>query len=166
MGTASGLDIKNGPALTWDSFWSQGEPPMPLKSRLKASTVSDRGRDQSEPDKVVGAPKTMSIPEAGHLYFGLSKNGSYDAAQRGEIPYFRVGRLKRVSIAKMEQMMLEGANVAPPAAYRDAGQEARHAHEISALDRSAARIARADARAPRHKLSRRPFDRRPSSNHF
>lgn len=29
---------------------------------------------------------TISVPEAGRRYFGLSRNGSYDAARRGEIP--------------------------------------------------------------------------------
>jgi hypothetical protein len=49
--------------------------------------------------------KTMSIPAAGKLYFGLSKNGSYAAADRGEIPWIRVGRLKRVPIAAMERRL-------------------------------------------------------------
>ena len=49
--------------------------------------------------------KTMSIPAAGKLYFGLSKNGSYAAADRGEIPWIRVGRLKRVPVAAMERRL-------------------------------------------------------------
>jgi len=49
--------------------------------------------------------KTMSIPAAGKLYYGLSKNGSYAAADRGEIPYIRVGRLKRVPVALMERRL-------------------------------------------------------------
>jgi hypothetical protein len=56
----------------------------------------------------VGAPKTLSIPEAGFIYFGLSKAGSYNAADRGEFPVIRIGRLRRVPIAAMEQMMLTG----------------------------------------------------------
>ena len=40
-------------------------------------------------------PWTMSIPAAGRKYYGLSRNGSYDAAKRGEIPTVDVGRLKR-----------------------------------------------------------------------
>jgi hypothetical protein len=54
-------------------------------------------------------PKTLSIPEAGARYFGLSKNGSYDAAARGEIPYIEIGRLKRVPVVVMERLMIEGA---------------------------------------------------------
>ena len=58
-------------------------------------------------------PKTLSIPEAGRLYFGLSKNGSYDAAARGELPFIRIGRLKRVNVAKMEQIMADGVGIVP-----------------------------------------------------
>jgi hypothetical protein len=58
-------------------------------------------------------PKTLSIPEAGARYFGLSKNGSYDAAARGEIPYIEIGRLKRVPVVVMERMMLEAVTRKP-----------------------------------------------------
>jgi hypothetical protein len=47
----------------------------------------------------------MSIPEAGSLYYGLSRNGSYDAAKRGEIPVLRVGRKLRVPVAAMERLL-------------------------------------------------------------
>jgi hypothetical protein len=58
-------------------------------------------------------PKTLSIPEAGARYFGLSTNGSYDAAARGEIPYIKIGRLKRVPVVAMERIMTEGATGKP-----------------------------------------------------
>jgi hypothetical protein len=45
---------------------------------------------------------TISVPEAGKRYFGLSRNGSYAAAARGEIPVVKVGRLKRVPVRAME----------------------------------------------------------------
>ena len=45
---------------------------------------------------------TISVPEAGLRYFGLSRNGSYAAAARGEIPVIKVGRLKRVPVRAME----------------------------------------------------------------
>lgn len=45
---------------------------------------------------------TLSVPQAGKKYFGLSRNGSYDAAARGEIPTIRIGRLLRVPIRAME----------------------------------------------------------------
>ena len=47
-------------------------------------------------------PLTISVPEAGERYFGLSRNGSYDAAARGEIPTIRVGKLLRVPVRAME----------------------------------------------------------------
>jgi excisionase family DNA binding protein len=54
-------------------------------------------------------PKTISIPEAGRRYFGLSRNGSYDAAERGEIPFIQIGRLRRVPVQLMEKMLAEAA---------------------------------------------------------
>ena len=54
-------------------------------------------------------PKTLSVPEAGKKYFGLSRNGSYDAAERGDIPTIKVGRLLRVPVRAMERM-LDAAN--------------------------------------------------------
>jgi hypothetical protein len=50
-------------------------------------------------------PKTLSVPEAGAKYFGLSRNGSYDSAARGEIPTIKVGRLLRVPVRAMEAKM-------------------------------------------------------------
>ncbi len=50
-------------------------------------------------------PKTVSVPEAGKEYFGLSRNGSYEAARRGDIPTIRVGRLLRVAVAAMERIV-------------------------------------------------------------
>jgi hypothetical protein len=66
------------------------------------------------------ATKTMSVPEAGLVYFGLGRNASYDAARRGEIPIIRVGRLVRVPVAAMERMLDEaGSYVAEAQAQRD-----------------------------------------------
>ena len=54
-------------------------------------------------------PKTMSVPEAGRIYFGLSRNGSYEAARRGELPTIRIGARLRVPVCRLERM-LEGIN--------------------------------------------------------
>jgi hypothetical protein len=51
--------------------------------------------------------ETMSVPQAGKKYYGLSKNGSYDAAAGGDIPYIRIGRLMRVPIRSMEKKLDE-----------------------------------------------------------
>jgi excisionase family DNA binding protein len=50
-------------------------------------------------------PLTMSVPEAGKKYFGLSRDGSYRAAERGEIPTIRIGRLLRVPVRVMERLL-------------------------------------------------------------
>jgi hypothetical protein len=50
-------------------------------------------------------PKTLSVPQAGRDYFGLSRNGAYAAAARGEIPTVKIGRLLRVPIRALEQML-------------------------------------------------------------
>jgi hypothetical protein len=50
-------------------------------------------------------PLTLSVPEAGRRYFGLSRNGSYNAAAAGTIPTLRVGKLLRVPVRAMEKML-------------------------------------------------------------
>jgi hypothetical protein len=50
--------------------------------------------------------RTMSVPEAGRIYYGLSRAASYDAAARGDIPTIRVGnKTLRVPIAAMERRL-------------------------------------------------------------
>jgi hypothetical protein len=51
------------------------------------------------------APLTITVPEAGKKYFNLSRDASYAAAQRGDIPTIRIGRLLRVPVAAMEQKL-------------------------------------------------------------
>jgi hypothetical protein len=55
--------------------------------------------------KARAASETMSVPEAGKKYFGLSRNGSYAAADRGEIPTIPIGKLRRVPVRLMERML-------------------------------------------------------------
>ena len=50
-------------------------------------------------------PKTISVPRAGKEYFGLSRNASYAAAARGEIPVLRIGRLLKVPVVAMERRL-------------------------------------------------------------
>jgi excisionase family DNA binding protein len=45
------------------------------------------------------------LPDAGRRYFGLGRNASYDAAERGEIPAIRIGRLLRVPVRALEKML-------------------------------------------------------------
>jgi hypothetical protein len=50
-------------------------------------------------------PKTLTVPEAGKRYFGFSRNKSYDAAARGQIPTIKIGRLLRVPVRALERML-------------------------------------------------------------
>jgi hypothetical protein len=50
-------------------------------------------------------PLTISVPEAGQRYFNLSRNASYAAAERGDIPTIRIGRLLRVPVRALERML-------------------------------------------------------------
>ena len=60
--------------------------------------------------------KTMSVPEAGRIYYGLGRNGSYEAARRGDIPVIRVGGLLRVPVIAMDRKLQAVADDTPPAA--------------------------------------------------
>jgi excisionase family DNA binding protein len=51
--------------------------------------------------------KTLTVPEAGKEYFGLSRNASYEAAHRGDIPTIRIGRLLRVPVVALERKLEE-----------------------------------------------------------
>lgn len=55
-------------------------------------------------------PKTLTVPEAGRRYFGLSRNASYEAAHRGDIPTIRLGRLLRVPVAAMERKLEQASD--------------------------------------------------------
>ena len=61
-----------------------------------------RGEGTSEP-----ATKLLTVPEAGRRYFKLSRNGSYAAAARGDIPVVRIGRKVWVSVPAIERMIDE-----------------------------------------------------------
>jgi len=56
------------------------------------------------------AKPTGSVPDVGRVCFGLSRNGSYDAAKRGDFPTIKMGRLIVVPTAPLRKMLgLEGA---------------------------------------------------------
>jgi hypothetical protein len=50
-------------------------------------------------------PKTLSVPDAGRKYFGLSRNAAYAAARRGEIPTIRLGHLLKVPVIGLELIL-------------------------------------------------------------
>jgi Helix-turn-helix domain len=49
--------------------------------------------------------KTLSVPEAGRLYFRIGRNAAYAAAKRGELPAIKIGARLRVPIVALEKMM-------------------------------------------------------------
>ncbi|MER8455834.1 helix-turn-helix domain-containing protein [Mesorhizobium sp. M1300] len=52
---------------------------------------------------------TLSVPEAGAVFFGLSRNGSYDAAKRGDFPTIQIGSRIVVPVAPIaERLGLRG----------------------------------------------------------
>ena len=54
---------------------------------------------------------TASVPEVGRICFDLSRNGSYDAAARGDFPTIQIGRLLRVPTALLRrQLGLDAGN--------------------------------------------------------
>jgi len=53
------------------------------------------------------AKLTLSVPEAGKLYFELGKNASYEAARRGEMPVIRIGSRLRVPVVAMERKLAD-----------------------------------------------------------
>jgi hypothetical protein len=80
----------------------------PINGSIAPGTIFGATARSSRPmsdDHDPEYPKTLSVPEAGRRYFGLSRNAAYDAAQRGDIPTIRVGKLLRVPVRAMEQML-------------------------------------------------------------
>jgi len=50
---------------------------------------------------------TISVPEAGRRYFGLSRNAAYEAARRGEIPVVRIGGRIFAVVEAIERRLAE-----------------------------------------------------------
>lgn len=61
--------------------------------------MSDEREDLNDETKL-----TMSVPAAGALV-GLNRNAAYAAAERGEIPTIRFGRLLRVPKAALRRKL-------------------------------------------------------------
>ena len=49
----------------------------------------------------------ITVPEAGAM-LGLSRDGSYQAAKRGDIPTIRIGRLVKVPVVQLERLLNGG----------------------------------------------------------
>ena len=72
------------------------------KVQSRPGRMGQRGEGTSEL-----ATKLLTVPEAGRRYFGLSRNGSYAAAARGDIPVVRIGRKVWASVPAIERMIDE-----------------------------------------------------------
>ena len=55
-------------------------------------------------DEALSRP-TLSVPNAGAVFFGLSRNGSYEAAKRGDLPTIRIGRKIVVPVAPIAERL-------------------------------------------------------------
>jgi hypothetical protein len=80
----------------------------------KRKPSGTRGKNKKRPPHE--RAQTLSIPEAGRIYLGLGKAASYDAAERGQIPFIQISpKIRRVPIRAMERM-LDSVEPTPTAA--------------------------------------------------
>ena|SRR5215469_10455564 len=96
-----------------------GASPPDDATETSAAALAATAGTLSGPQNLPEPIKTMSVPDAGRLYFGLSRNGSYEAARRGDLPVIRVGRLLRVVPSVLERRL---ATAGQPLAIRDASE--------------------------------------------
>jgi excisionase family DNA binding protein len=83
--------------------------------RKPRGRIQHKAAEPAAPERFV-----YTVPEAGAL-LGLSRNGAYEAAKRGEIPTLRIGRLLLVPKVAFHRM-LASATVAPGAPPSDGGK--------------------------------------------
>jgi hypothetical protein len=65
--------------------------------------------EENRPSGTASAPKTLSVPEAGRIYFGLGRNASYAAAARGELPIIEIWSRLRVAVVALDRMLESAA---------------------------------------------------------
>ena len=65
-----------------------------VAARPETTGRKPRSQSQHNQTEPPAAPERLvyTVPQAGAL-LGLSRNGSYEAAKRGDIPTIRIGRL-------------------------------------------------------------------------
>lgn len=51
------------------------------------------------------AQATISVPDAGKLFFGLERNGAYEAARRGDFATIRIGRRMMVLVVPLAEKL-------------------------------------------------------------
>lgn len=55
-------------------------------------------------DEALSRP-TISVPDAGALFFGLGRNSAYEAARRGDIPTIKIGGRIMVPIVPLAEKL-------------------------------------------------------------
>lgn len=55
-------------------------------------------------------PKTLSVPAAGKIYFGVGRSRSYQLAKTGAFPTIRFGKRTFVSVSAMEKKLLKAGD--------------------------------------------------------
>ncbi len=48
---------------------------------------------------------TISVPDAGRLFFGLARNAAYDAAKAGDIPTVKIGGRIMVPVVPLAEKL-------------------------------------------------------------
>lgn len=54
---------------------------------------------------------TITVPEAGHIFFGLCRNSAYEAAKSGLIPTIKIGSRIRVPVAPLAEKVGRKAEI-------------------------------------------------------
>ena len=81
-----------------------------VSTQYRSFVVDSINRNEMEKTEMSHKDQlTISAPEAGRRYFGLSRGASYEAAKRGDIPTIRIGRLIRVPVRAVERMLDKAA---------------------------------------------------------
>ncbi|MDI6029072.1 helix-turn-helix domain-containing protein [Corticibacterium sp. UT-5YL-CI-8] len=66
-------------------------------------------------DEALSKP-TISVPEAGSLFFGIGRNAAYDAAKSGDIPTIKIGGRIMVPVVALADKLGLRANIGRAAA--------------------------------------------------
>jgi excisionase family DNA binding protein len=85
------------------------------KGSRRTAKLRNRG-PPDEDDEEGKHPKTLSVPEAGRVYLGVSRNTAYALAREGAIPTIQIGRLLRVPVRALERILDEAAGPDPSTA--------------------------------------------------
>jgi hypothetical protein len=71
------------------------------------------GEEPTKPE--ADESKTMSVPKAGKIFFGLGRDASYQAAKTGQIPAVRIGGKVRALVPAIERMLEQTGKTKPAA---------------------------------------------------